>query len=149
RTGGVHHSALHRGGEGVPDDWHRLHRRPSPLDLHRRGAGAVPAREGLRAARAAPGREALMSATDEQIAALEPAGEASSNGRAPALRARPRWMARVLGWAKWFYPGMRVKRWMLVVILGILLVTAGVDLIVLMELSNLGDELNRIVFRLF
>lgn len=90
-----------------------------------------------------------MSATDEQTAALEPAGEARANGRAPAAPARPRWLTRIVGWAKWFYPGMRVKRWMLVVILGIFLVTAGVDLIVLMELSNLGDELNRIVFRLF
>ena len=46
---------------------------------------------------------------------------------------------RFVGWTKWLYPGMRVKRWMLVVVLGILVMTFGVDLVFLMQLADLGE----------
>jgi uncharacterized cofD-like protein len=64
---------------------------------------------------------------------------------------RSAWTAyteRLAGWIKWLYPGMKVKRWMLVVLLGIALVTAGIDLMILMQLSRLGDDLNALFFRL-
>ena len=39
-------------------------------------------------------------------------------------------MKRLLSWLKWLYPGMRVKRWMLMTLLGILLLVAGIVLAV-------------------
>lgn len=76
----------------------------------------------------------------------------NGNGRHPAAP-RPPWPARAVTRLarslKWFYPGMRVKRWMLVVVLGILLVTGGVDLLFINQLAALGDELNRFMARSF
>ncbi len=43
-------------------------------------------------------------------------------------------MKRWLSWLKWLYPGMRVKRWMLLTLLGIALVVAGLALVANLEL---------------
>src|SRR5262245_43570858 len=56
---------------------------------------------------------------------------------------------RFLNVLKWLYPGMRVKRWFLLVLLGVFLVAAGVDVIFIMQISDLGDALNRIVYQWF
>lgn len=37
-------------------------------------------------------------------------------------------MTRFLSWTRWFYPGMRVKRWVSLNLLGIVLVVAGLVL---------------------
>ena len=50
---------------------------------------------------------------------------------------------------KWLRPGLRVKRWLVVVVLGILLLTFGIDLVFLMQLADLGDSLNRWMFYTF
>jgi uncharacterized cofD-like protein len=50
---------------------------------------------------------------------------------------------------KWLYPGIRVKRWFLLVLLGVFFVAAGVDVIFIMQISDLGDTLNRFVFHYF
>ena len=39
-------------------------------------------------------------------------------------------MKRLFSWLKWLYPGMRVKRWMSLTLLGIVLVVAGIVLAV-------------------
>lgn len=77
---------------------------------------------------------------------------ANGNGHLPRAPRDPwfaRAVARLTRWIKWFYPGMRVKRWMLVVVLGSLLVTGGVDLIFLSQLAQVGDDLNRFTWRTF
>src|SRR5689334_1681899 len=51
--------------------------------------------------------------------------------------------------AKWLRLGMRVKRWVLVSLLGITILVLGVDLIFLMQLSDLGDRLNEWLFKNF
>jgi uncharacterized cofD-like protein len=50
-------------------------------------------------------------------------------------------------YAKWLRPGMRVKRWLIVAMLGIAILVAGVDLMFLLQLSDLGDQLNEFFFR--
>lgn len=79
-------------------------------------------------------------------------GGLPTNGRAPLTppRVAPlnRLIERVAGWVKWFYPGMRVKRWLLVVVLGTALLALGVDFIFLNQLTDLADEVNRVVYRL-
>lgn len=56
---------------------------------------------------------------------------------------------RFLSVFKWLYPGIRVKRWFLLVLLGVFLVTAGVDVIFIMQISDIGDALNRFVLHYF
>jgi uncharacterized cofD-like protein len=87
-----------------------------------------------------------MSIQGEQTHRL--ADEPSVARRAPA--AAPAWSraaARVEQWAKWLRPGMRVKRWLMVALAGIAILVAGVDLMLLMQLSDLGDKLNDLFFR--
>jgi len=55
---------------------------------------------------------------------------------------------RFLELGKWLRPGMRVKRWLLIALVGIAILVAGVDLIFLMQLSEYGDWLNEQVYRL-
>jgi hypothetical protein len=56
---------------------------------------------------------------------------------------------RLLNLFKWLYPGIRVKRWFFMVLLGVVLVTAGVDVIFIMQISDLGDALNRFLYTRF
>ncbi len=94
-----------------------------------------------------------MRVSPEEYAGHSAAGtNGHANGDPPVTRPttplpRPRRLSRILARVKWLYPGMRVKRWILVVVLGILVMTAGVDLIFLTQLASLGDELSRIVWR--
>ena len=58
-------------------------------------------------------------------------------------------MKRLLSWAKWLYPGMRVKRWMSVTLLGLILVIAGLVLAVNVTWGNylqMLDELLSVIF---
>jgi uncharacterized cofD-like protein len=50
-------------------------------------------------------------------------------------------------YAKWLRPGMRVKRWLIVALLGIAILVAGVDLMFLLQLADLGDQLNALFYR--
>ena len=50
---------------------------------------------------------------------------------------------------KWLRLGMRVKRWLLVALAGIVILIAGVDLVFLMELSDLGDVVDRWLYQSF
>lgn len=56
---------------------------------------------------------------------------------------------RILQICKWLRPGMRVKRWVMVALLGIFILVVGADLMFLLQLSDLGDELNRWLFTTF
>lgn len=51
--------------------------------------------------------------------------------------------------AKWLRPGMRVKRWLVIALLGIAVLVAGVDVMFLMQLSDFGDWLNAEIYRAF
>ena len=51
-------------------------------------------------------------------------------------------------YGKWLRPGMRVKRWLCVALLGIAILVAGVDLMFLLQLADLGDRLNEVFFRM-
>ena len=51
-------------------------------------------------------------------------------------------MKRLLSWMKWLYPGMRVKRWMLLTLLGLLLVVAGIALAVNIGWSDYLERLD-------
>ena len=51
-------------------------------------------------------------------------------------------MKRLLSWLKWLYPGMRVKRWMLLTLLGLLLVVAGIALTVNIGWSDYLERLD-------
>lgn len=50
--------------------------------------------------------------------------------------------------AKWLRPGMRVKRWLFVALFGICVLVAGVDLMFLLQLADLGDNLSRLFYQL-
>jgi uncharacterized cofD-like protein len=50
-------------------------------------------------------------------------------------------MKRWFSWLKWLYPGMRVKRWMLLTLVGIVLVVSGLALIFNLKLLNTIVEL--------
>jgi uncharacterized cofD-like protein len=56
---------------------------------------------------------------------------------------------RIAHLMKWLRPGMRVKRWGLVSLAGILLLVAGVDLMFLMQFQELGNDLNRWMWQEF
>ena len=47
-------------------------------------------------------------------------------------------------WLKWFWPGMRVKRWLLVTVLGIALVVVGLALFTNLRALDFLDMLNRV-----
>jgi uncharacterized cofD-like protein len=49
-------------------------------------------------------------------------------------------------WGKWFYPGMRVKRWMLLTVIGIALVVMGLALTTQLQLIN---WLNEVILSIF
>jgi uncharacterized cofD-like protein len=71
---------------------------------------------------------------------------------APAPAPRSLWQqaaARIEELAKWARPGMRVKRWLFVALFGIFTLVAGVDLMFLLQLADLGDQLNVLFFQLF
>jgi uncharacterized cofD-like protein len=75
----------------------------------------------------------------------------------PATPARGAWLPaparrllrRIRNLAKWLRLGMRVKRWLLVSLLGIALLVAGVDLMLLTQLADLGDRLSELLYRQF
>src|SRR5947209_9498322 len=50
---------------------------------------------------------------------------------------------------KWLYPGMRVKRWVVLVLAGSLLVAAGVDLALLWRLLDFAEAFSGFVNRVF
>src|SRR3954454_12881734 len=47
---------------------------------------------------------------------------------------------------KWLYPGMRVKRWFFLVMLGTLIVTVGVDILLLPAWLEIGDAFMHFFF---
>ncbi len=51
--------------------------------------------------------------------------------------------------SKWLRFGLRVKRWLVVGLFGIAVLVAGVDLMLLTQLSDLGDGLNQILYAQF
>ena len=51
-------------------------------------------------------------------------------------------MKRLLSWLKWLYPGMRVKRWMVLTLVGLLLVVAGIALAVNIGWSDYLERLD-------
>src|SRR3712207_3892568 len=53
---------------------------------------------------------------------------------------------RFLDYLKWLYPGMRIKRWLLVVLFGALLTSAGLFLALSFAVLDLLNWLGRIVF---
>jgi len=71
----------------------------------------------------------------------------ASKPAAPSAFARTAERFRNL--AKWARPGMRVKRWLCVALLGIMVLVAGVDLMFLMQLADLGDRLNTALYEQF
>jgi uncharacterized cofD-like protein len=76
---------------------------------------------------------------------------ALKDGPVPARRPGP-WPWAVENfqhYIKWLRPGMRVKRWLCVAFLGISILVAGIDLIFLMQLAELGNNLNELCFRAF
>lgn len=71
---------------------------------------------------------------------------------APAVTAAPVWSRvseRADSLLKWLRPGMRVKRWLLLALWGIFVLVVGVDLLFLMQLADLGDRLNALVWDWF
>jgi len=74
------------------------------------------------------------------------ASDPDSGDAAPRERHFPPPRSPLLDALKWLLPGVRVKRWLLVVALGILLGTAGIDLLFIMQLADLGDRLNEWVY---
>ena len=53
-------------------------------------------------------------------------------------------MNRLLNWVKWLYPGMRVKRWLVFLVLGIALVFAGLLIFTNLRALDLVDLLNNL-----
>lgn len=72
---------------------------------------------------------------------------------APAREAGapPSWWSsvwtRAQVYLKWLRPGMRVKRWLLLALWGIFVLVVGVDLLFLMQLAELGDRLNVLLWQ--
>ena len=58
-------------------------------------------------------------------------------------------MKRLLSWAKWLYPGMRVKRWMTVTLAGLILVVAGLGLAVNVTFINYLQMLDNLLVWVF
>jgi len=53
-------------------------------------------------------------------------------------------MKRLLNWVKWLYPGMRVKRWLLLTVVGIALVVVGLALITNLSTLQFFNWLNQV-----
>lgn len=66
-----------------------------------------------------------------------------------AAPARSRVTERAESILKWLRPGMRVKRWLLLALWGIFVLVVGVDLLFLMQLADLGDRLNALIWDWF
>lgn len=80
-----------------------------------------------------------VTAPDRDPAAPRTVEGASAPSAAEAIR----------GFVKWLQPGLRVKRYLVVALLGIALLVAGVDLLFLLQLAELGDELNILLWEYF
>ena len=89
----LRHPRVHRRGQDPADDRDRLHRRLPPLDRHRRGAGHLAAR-------------ARTSARSRSSTASSTGPDRGSGPRGMNLR-------------RWLTPGIGVKRWLLVVFIGL------------------------------
>jgi uncharacterized cofD-like protein len=76
-------------------------------------------------------------------------GETPRRPSATAPSGWSRLVTRAEELSKWLRIGMRVKRWLVVALLGIGVMVAGVNLMFLMQLADLGDELNRLLYRAF
>jgi uncharacterized cofD-like protein len=63
-----------------------------------------------------------------------------------AVRPRP---ARLFNFLKWLYPGIGVKRWFFLVILGTLVVAAGVDVLMLPQWLTIGDWIGDFLYYQF
>ena len=130
RPGRVHHSPVHHRGQGLSDHRHGFYRRPSPVGDGRRRDGPLPGRPRLRPARPAPRREEVERSAGPAGRRRPPNGRRRPDGAsgfarlAPAARIPRAAFARSDSQAdSWLHPGMRVKRWMLVALIGIALVT--------------------------
>jgi len=64
-----------------------------------------------------------------------------------ALGERWRWFGRVASLIKWFYPGMRVKRWMLMVLLGALMNAVGLVLVLGLRVVDYLAAMDAAVYR--
>ncbi|MDQ2800094.1 MAG: YvcK family protein [Armatimonadota bacterium] len=58
-------------------------------------------------------------------------------------------MKPLLSWLKWFYPGMRIKRWMLLTLLGIVIVVAGLALVTNITWGNYEQRLEDAILWMF
>jgi uncharacterized cofD-like protein len=74
---------------------------------------------------------AISPPADSDLPRLAPADEHPHRHRGP----------RFFNFLKWLYPGMRAKRWFLLVILGTLVVTVGVDILLLSRWLDVADFL--------
>ena len=98
-------AGLRRRGQDAPDDRARLHRRLPPLDRPDRGARPLAARAGLRV------RSRCSTASSSGPDGPRDAG--TTRGSRLNLR-------------RWLTPGIGVKRWLLVVFAGLVLLALGV-----------------------
>ncbi|HEU4754935.1 MAG TPA: gluconeogenesis factor YvcK family protein [Armatimonadota bacterium] len=89
----------------------------------------------------AEGREKQLEAT------ARPTGTAAPRLQPRASSLWQQTVTRLGDFAKWLRIGMRVKRWLLVALLGIAILVVGVDLMFLLQLADLGDQLNELVYR--
>jgi uncharacterized cofD-like protein len=78
-----------------------------------------------------------VRAPEPPALASEPAGLPDPWPEPPDASPRPRFF----NFLKWLYPGMRVKRWFFFVILGALVVAAGVDILLLPVWMDIADTL--------
>ncbi len=58
-------------------------------------------------------------------------------------------LAQILTLRKWLRYGLHLKRWLAVSLLGILILVAGVDLMLLLQLAELGDTLDALMYQAF
>ncbi|HTE17595.1 MAG TPA: gluconeogenesis factor YvcK family protein, partial [Armatimonadota bacterium] len=84
---------------------------------------------------------------EEQPPAVETRAAVRPTPHPPSALGRSLERARQL--AKWLRPGMRVKRWLLVALWGIVLLVVGVDLLFLLQLAEMGDRLNELFYYTF
>lgn len=50
---------------------------------------------------------------------------------------------------KWLQPGLNVKRWLLLALLGIAFLVMGIDLLFILQIAEIGDELNTLLLEMF
>jgi uncharacterized cofD-like protein len=88
-----------------------------------------------------------MAQPETEVSPLAPPGDIPSVPRGGVLATLwPRLIQRGKHWIKWLRFGMGVKRWLFVSLFGIFVLVSGVDLMFLMQLADLGDSLNTILF---